>query len=164
MSREGTLRIEPVRLNRAWRPGEMRLAARACAAAFAAAPPRRQGPRRRRARLVLAFSGSRFVRRLNRDFRGRDAPANVLAFPPGETGPAPEEAALLGEVVLARGRLCAEARAAGLCFGDHLAHLAAHGTLHLLGYDHQVPAARAAMERLETRILSGLKRRAPPPL
>ena len=99
------------------------------------------------------------LRRLNRDYRGQDKATNVLSFP-AEDGFAPGEAdagpRLLGDVVLALETLEREAAAQSKSLPDHVSHLAVHGVLHLLGYDHEDAAEAARMERLETRILAGL--------
>ncbi|MFQ5958038.1 MAG: rRNA maturation RNase YbeY [Alphaproteobacteria bacterium] len=103
------------------------------------------------------------VRQLNRRFRGRDEPTNVLSFPtldcvPG-TPPATSAAGAplpLGDVVLAYETVCAEAVAAGKPLADHLRHLIVHGVLHLAGYDHEDDTEATAMETLETTILAGL--------
>lgn len=97
------------------------------------------------------------VRILNRDFRGKDRPTNVLSFPSGDdAGPMPGRPVLLGDVVVALETTTREAVAEGKTVGDHLAHLVVHGTLHLLGYDHEAEAEAEAMEELETELLAGL--------
>jgi probable rRNA maturation factor len=96
------------------------------------------------------------VRSLNASFRGKDKPTNVLSFPMLDAdllGPlvsAGGGEVLLGDVVLAHGVCASEAREKGVSTADHAAHLIVHGTLHLLGYDHETSEADAeAMERLE---------------
>lgn len=94
--------------------------------------------------------------RLNRTWRGKDAPTNVLAFP-GDDGPvAPGAPRILGDVVLALSTIRREAAEQEKPFADHLRHLVVHGVLHLLGHDHDDPAAAAAMERREIAILAEL--------
>jgi len=105
--------------------------------------------------LSLVFTDDAHVRRLNRDFRKKDSPTNVLSFPApagadGRLGP------ILGDVVLARETVVREADAEGLTMEAHLAHLILHGFLHILGYDHADEAEATAMERLETAVLGGL--------
>jgi probable rRNA maturation factor len=92
------------------------------------------------------------VRRLNRTYRGKDAPTNVLSFP--SRGPAPDDGAYLGDVVLAAETVRQEAVELGIEPGHHLQHLVVHGLLHLLGHDHQADAAAEEMERLEVEILA----------
>lgn len=101
------------------------------------------------AELSVALADDATVRRLNRDYRGKDRPTNVLSFP-GPGGP------LLGDVVIALETLVDEAREEGIAPEHHLAHLTVHGLLHLLGHDHETEAEALAMEGLETAILAGL--------
>jgi probable rRNA maturation factor len=101
--------------------------------------------------LTILLSGAGRVRALHRRYRGQDKPTNVLAFPAGPNGEN-----YLGDVALAAGVAAREAREGGKTFVDHATHLAVHGVLHLLGYDHEKPRAARQMERLETEILSSL--------
>lgn len=100
--------------------------------------------------LSVALSDDAQVQVLNRDFRGKDKPTNVLSFP------MQEESGLLGDVVLARETLEREALEQGKDFEDHLAHLVVHGVLHLYGFDHQNDADAADMEAREVRALAQL--------
>jgi probable rRNA maturation factor len=96
--------------------------------------------------------------RLNRTWRGKDAPTNVLAFPaadPAEPSP-PGAPCLIGDIVLAFGTIRREASEQDKPFLDHLRHLVVHGILHLLGRDHQDPEEAAAMEAQEIAILADL--------
>ncbi len=86
---------------------------------------------------------------LNRDFRGKDKPTNVLSFPSEENGYA-------GDIAIAHGTVKAEAAAAGKSFADHAGHLVVHGVLHLAGYDHERPRDAKVMEPLEVKILHRL--------
>jgi probable rRNA maturation factor len=88
------------------------------------------------------------LRELSRDFRGRNKPTNVLSFPAQGPG------AHVGDIAIAYGVTRSEARAQGKSFAAHAAHLAVHGVLHLLGYDHQQKKAAAAMELIEISVLS----------
>jgi probable rRNA maturation factor len=91
------------------------------------------------------------LRGLNARFRDKDRPTNVLSFP------APDFAAPhLGDVALALETCAAEAKAQGKTLGDHLAHLVAHGVLHLLGWDHEIEAEAEAMEALERKVMAAL--------
>jgi probable rRNA maturation factor len=74
------------------------------------------------------------------------------AVPPAEIAAAP----LLGDIILARETIAAEATEAGRRFQDHLSHLVVHGLLHVFGYDHENEADAQIMETLETRILAEL--------
>ena len=108
------------------------------------------------AELVLRVVDERESQQLNRDFRGNDRPTNVLSFPsdlesmPGlPAAVAPQ----LGDVVLCATVVTREAEAQGKQIADHWGHLVVHGTLHLLGFDHQNSDEADTMEALETRIL-----------
>jgi probable rRNA maturation factor len=113
--------------------------------------------------ISVLLADDEVLRSLNREWRGRDLPTNVLSFPamatrPGET-PLAEFAGvplLLGDIALGFETCTAEAARDGRALSDHLAHLVVHGVLHLLGYDHEDDAAAATMEGLEIRILAGL--------
>jgi probable rRNA maturation factor len=105
------------------------------------------------AALSVALMSDRGVRRLNRDFRGKDRPTNVLSFPAAMvTG----RRVALGDIALALGVVRREAKAQGKTAADHLAHLMVHGVLHLLGYDHETDQDAARMERLERKALAAL--------
>jgi probable rRNA maturation factor len=94
------------------------------------------------------------IRLLNRDYRQLDKVTNVLSFPAGEISGLPAEAAqLLGDVVVCAAVVCDEAAEQGKSVDAHWAHMLVHGTLHLLGYDHQSVADAAEMEGLEASIL-----------
>jgi probable rRNA maturation factor len=95
---------------------------------------------------------------LNRTWRGKDSPTNVLAFPAADPAlPVPVGAPLLlGDVVLAFETVKREAAEQDKPLADHLRHLVVHGVLHLLGYDHAEAADAAAMEAREISILAEL--------
>lgn len=104
---------------------------------------------------VLLADDSR-VRVLNRDFRGQDRSTNVLSFPTGAAAPIAGQPRLLGDVVVALETTQREATADGTPLGDHLTHLVVHGTLHLLGYDHEQDDEADRMEAREVELLAGL--------
>ena len=127
---------------------------------IAAAAPARA----RAAELSVILTSNRAIGALNRQWRGQDKPTNVLSFPAPKpatkrtakraaTRAAPRH---LGDIVIAYETAAAEARAERKPFDHHLAHLAVHGFLHLLGYDHESDSEAEAMERRERRILSRL--------
>ena len=96
-------------------------------------------------------------RRLNRAYRGIDAPTNVLSFAiAGSALASPGAPTLLGDVVLAVETVTREAAEQEKTLADHLRHLVVHGVLHLLGFDHQGDAEAAAMEAREIQILASL--------
>jgi probable rRNA maturation factor len=107
------------------------------------------------AELAIVLGDDSAIRALNRDWRGKDAPTNVLSFPaaPGKGRPA---SPYIGDIVIAYQTTAREAIAEGKPFGHHLAHLAVHGFLHLLGYDHDNDRDANRMERLERKILARL--------
>jgi len=114
---------------------------------------------------LLACDDAR-IAALNADFRGKAVATNVLSWPsaerasdaPGTTPepPDPRDDAELGDLAIAFETCLAEAVAAGVPLGDHVTHLLIHGTLHLLGYDHEDEADGDLMEAVETRLLVGL--------
>ncbi|MGR2740245.1 rRNA maturation RNase YbeY [Billgrantia sp. Q4P2] len=89
---------------------------------------------------------------LNRDYRGRDKPTNVLSFP--FEGPPGLALPLLGDLVLCHPVVVREAHEQAKSLGDHYAHLVIHGMLHLLGHDHLEEAEAEVMEGLEREILA----------
>ena len=100
--------------------------------------------------LSLAFIDDKAITALNRDYRDKDAPTNVLSFP--DMGPAP----LLGDIVLAYETVLAEAGEKSISVEEHVTHLVIHGFLHLQGYDHETDADAAQMEALEIKALAAL--------
>ena len=101
------------------------------------------------------------VRALNAHWRGKDQPTNVLSFPLADEGEiagagraGPE--LMLGDIVLAGGVCVREADEKAIPLTDHAAHLVVHGTLHLLGYDHDGDDAASDMEAREVRALARL--------
>lgn len=100
--------------------------------------------------LSVVLSNDAQVQQLNRDYRSKDVPTNVLSFPmPPDTG-------LMGDVVFARETIVREAAAQGKDFADHFVHLLVHGVLHLQGLDHQTDAQADDMEAREVRALARL--------
>jgi probable rRNA maturation factor len=106
------------------------------------------------AELAIRIVDREESRRLNRQYRGQDAPTNVLSFPadpPGEIG-----LNLLGDILICAPLVAGEALAQGKPAQAHWAHLTIHGVLHLLGYDHEQAAAAEVMEGLEIALLESL--------
>ena len=106
------------------------------------------------AELVIRIVDAAESRRLNRRWRGKDRATNVLSFSAGlPTGvPLP----LLGDLVMCAPLVVREAAEQGKSPAAHWAHLTVHGSLHLLGYDHENEAQAAVMESLEAAILGTL--------
>lgn len=100
--------------------------------------------------LTLLLTNDERLRALNGQFRGKDAPTNVLSFPAaGVDG-------YLGDIAIALGVTSRESAASGISLEAHTLHLAVHGVLHLLGYDHVRSREARVMERLEITILDEL--------
>lgn len=112
--------------------------------------------RARGAEACVVLADDAVLRALNRSYRGKDAPTNVLSFPFRCPAPAGGEARHLGDVVLAVETIRNEAAEQGIAPVHHLQHLVVHGLLHLLGFDHDTTARAEAMERLEAQILATL--------
>ena len=105
------------------------------------------------AEISVVFCDDRFIRDLNRNWRGIDKPANVLSFPAGGDA---AFAPLLGDIVIAFETASREASEEARPLRDHVAHLLVHGFLHLIGHDHIGAAEAATMEKLERAILGRL--------
>lgn len=112
------------------------------------------GRRTGRLEVGIALFGEAEARRLNRDYRGKDYATNVLSFPyanvRGERSP------MLGDLAICPAVVAREAREQGKPVRDHFAHLTVHGTLHLVGYDHENERDAAHMEAIERRVLAAL--------
>ena len=135
------------------------LACKAAESAIAesAFPQLATGPRA--VEISVRLTGDDEVRALNEQWRGKDRPTNVLSFPMAEASELTSETGpelMLGDIVLARGICAAEAEAKAIPVADHAAHLLIHGTLHLLGDDHQDDDSAARMEAREVRALARL--------
>jgi probable rRNA maturation factor len=129
-------------------PGAEAMVRAAIAAAAARAPAAGE--------ICVLLADDAAVKALNRDWRGIDKPTNVLSFPaaaPKIAGVPP----LLGDIAIAFETLAGEAAAEGKPLLHHLAHLAVHGYLHLIGYDHQTDSEAEAMEALEREILAAMR-------
>lgn len=126
------------------------------------------GERRQLGQSVV-LANDEAVRELNKQFRTKDMPTNVLSFPAHENAqalkaalaapqddPMMADASYLGDMILARETISKEARDQGKAMRDHFCHLLVHGTLHLLGYDHIDEGEAEEMEALEIAILKEL--------
>ncbi|WP_213775686.1 rRNA maturation RNase YbeY [Bradyrhizobium sp. dw_78] len=109
--------------------------------------------------LAIMLTDDAGIRTLNSNWRGIDKPTNVLSFPalqpdgPGGPDDAPR---MLGDIAIAYETMRKEADDEQKPFDHHLSHLAVHGFLHLIGYDHETDADAEIMEALETQILAQL--------
>jgi probable rRNA maturation factor len=111
------------------------------------------------AELAVMLTDDPGIRTLNSNWRGIDKPTNVLSFPAlqPEGAPKPGDAPrMLGDIAIAYETTRREADAEGKPFEHHLSHLAIHGFLHLIGYDHENDTDAEEMESLETEILEQL--------
>ena len=110
--------------------------------------------RRATAEVAIRLVDEEESRALNRSWRKKDYPTNVLSFPAGL--PAGVPLPLLGELVICAPLVVREAAEQGKSPEAHWAHLTVHGSLHLLGYNHESEAQAAVMEPLEAAILGSL--------
>lgn len=101
--------------------------------------------------LAILLTDDAAVRDLNREYRAKDQPTDVLSFPS-----LPMDRPFLGDIAVAFEVSSADAVRQGKPLGNHLVHLILHGYLHLLGYDHETEADAAVMEALETKALASL--------
>jgi probable rRNA maturation factor len=111
-----------------------------------------QGGADAQAETTILLTSDRQLRALNRSFRGKDVATNVLSFPS-----AAGVAGYLGDVAIAYGVTVREAKNSGKASADHAIHLAVHGVLHLLGFDHMTARQARIMEPLEVSVLRTLK-------
>jgi len=163
-SQRGRLRVETqFAALRPWVPAAAALrrwASAAHGAALARGGPARRAERAGRAghgpatpTVCIRVVGARASRRLNREYRGKDKPTNVLSFPASATERA--LAGSLGDLAICATVVAAEARAQRKPPAAHWAHMVVHGVLHLHGYDHETPRQAQDMEGLEVEILRG---------
>ena len=106
--------------------------------------------------LAIVLTDDSGIRTLNRDWRGIDKSTNVLSFPAAQTKGANAGPRMLGDIAIAYEITRREAESENKPFAHHLSHLAVHGFLHLVGYDHETDADAEQMEDLERAILATL--------
>ncbi len=148
-----TPKVELIKSSRRWRasPGIGKVIRRAIKVALETSGAQI----RDRAEVSVLLADDRELSVLNERWRGLARPTNVLSFPAA----APEKIAaapLLGDIAMAFETVEKEAAEQGKTFADHAAHLAVHGFLHLLGFDHQSAGEADRMEALEIRALARL--------
>ncbi len=156
--------IETALLNQGWDDGTdwAAIAQKAAARTLALSPYAALGAADVAIEVAIRLTDDAEVQSLNRDYRGKDTPTNVLSFPmcdPDEIagladGPFPE--LLLGDIVLARETCAREAHDKAITAQAHATHLIVHGILHLLGFDHISDADAEDMEGLERLIMADL--------
>lgn len=138
-----------------WRtalPGPAALVRRAVRAALKA-----ELPANAKTGLSILLTDDAEMRKLNAGWRAKDKPTNVLSFPADAAVNPAKPPAYLGDIALGLATCRREAKEQGKTLADHVTHLAVHGVLHLLGYDHMSDEEAAAMEPREVDILAGLK-------
>ena len=101
-----------------------------------------------RAEVSVVLADDDFVQSLNKQYRHKDQPTNVLSFE--------NEGLMAGDIVVAYQTTLRESKDKGISFRAHLAHLLTHGTLHLQGYDHVTDKQAEKMEKLEIKLLQKL--------
>ena len=105
--------------------------------------------------VAVRIVDSEEIRTLNHLYRQQDKATNVLSFPAGDINGLPDEASqILGDVVVCAPVVAREADMQGKLLADHWGHMLVHGTLHLLGFDHESEPQASDMEALETSILA----------
>ena len=143
--------------SRPWEP----LVRKAAEAAIAESAFPQLAESERPVEISVSLTGDEQVRALNARWRGKDKPTNVLSFPMADEldftrASVADREMLLGDIVLARGVCLREASDKGIPVEQHAIHLVVHGTLHLLGHDHQDETEGADMEAREARALARL--------
>lgn len=108
------------------------------------------------AELTLRLVDAEEMQSLNAQFRGKNMPTNVLSFPAQIPADIPLDIPLLGDVILCVSVIEREAKEQGTLLLAHWAHMVIHGTLHLLGYDHQDDKEADVMEAKEIFLLQQL--------
>ena len=107
------------------------------------------------AELAVRVVDAEEMQSLNCEHRQENMPTNVLSFPIGQIQGLPAAAGnFLGDIVVCASVVSREASEQGKPRNDHWAHMLVHGTLHLLGYDHEIDSEAAKMEALEQRVLA----------
>lgn len=101
--------------------------------------------------VAILLTGNAEIQGLNRDWRGKDKPTDVLSFPAD-----PMDKPFLGDIAVAIGVTQDDAKTRDLSLDQHLSHLLIHGLLHLLGHDHKDDTEAAEMEALEIAALASL--------
>lgn len=112
--------------------------------------------------ISIRFADDAEVHALNRDYRGKDQPTNILSFPMVQrdmlemVANTDDGEILLGDMILAQETCAREAQEKAISLPQHVAHLIVHGTLHLLGFDHMNDSEAEAMEALEVKALASM--------
>ncbi|PZU59282.1 MAG: rRNA maturation RNase YbeY [Sphingobium sp.] len=147
----------------AWPPADWQsIADKAVRAALACTPNADYATQAALFEITVKLTDDEEVHGLNKAYRGKDKPTNVLSFPMVQPdlleamSNTDDGEVLLGDIVLAAGVCAREAREKSISVVDHAAHLIVHGTFHLLGYDHMDDGEADEMEALEIRALQSI--------
>jgi len=105
---------------------------------------------------AVLLADDKVLKALNKQWRGKNKPTNVLSFPAAPAALPKGAMKMLGDIALSYDTLAKEAKSAGKTIADHMVHLVVHGLLHLAGNDHEDEAEAEAMEKKEIRILAKL--------
>lgn len=108
------------------------------------------------AEISIVLADDSFVQDLNKNYRDKDKPTNVLSFPQTEEDEMNMPAIMLGDIIIASGVIKHEAQEQEKTIKDHYTHMLVHGCLHLLHYDHITDEQAEEMESLEIKILNTL--------
>ncbi len=108
------------------------------------------------AEISIVLADNAFVQELNKNYRNKDKPTNVLSFPQTEEDEMDFPALMLGDIIIALGVIEQEAIEQNKKIKDHYTHMLVHGCLHLLHYDHITDEQAEEMETLEIEILNNL--------
>lgn len=105
---------------------------------------------------VVVLSNDQTVQDLNKTYRGKDKPTNVLSFPSNESLQEMQGPIHVGDIILAYETIINEAKRDKKPIKQHFSHLVIHGVLHLLGYDHEHETQSKVMETLESKLMNEL--------
>ncbi|ORE92325.1 rRNA maturation RNase YbeY [Aurantimonas sp. 22II-16-19i] len=145
--------IEAAAWNEAFAAGEVETMT---ARVLAAAARHLRLPEGLASEISVTFADDASVQDVNREWRGKDRPTNILSFPMAELEPGDLPGPLAGDLLIAFETVAREAQAEEKSLADHLSHLLVHGFLHLLGYDHIEDDGAEAMEAQEIAVLAAL--------
>lgn len=106
--------------------------------------------------ISIVLADNDFVQNLNKDYRNKNKPTNVLSFPQTDESDFNMPFIILGDIIIASQVIEEEAQEQNKTVSDHFTHMLVHGCLHLLHYDHETDEEAEEMEKLEIEILNEL--------
>jgi probable rRNA maturation factor len=106
--------------------------------------------------ISIVLADNNFIQELNKKYRNKDKPTNVLSFPQTDTDDLKMPAIMLGDIIITSEVIEQEAKDQNKDVKNHYTHMLVHGCLHLLHYDHTTDAQAKEMEALEIKILNNL--------